>query len=283
MIGVFDSGCGGLTILRQLVERLPQYSYCYLGDNARAPYGTRSADKIYAYTAECVDWLFLQGATLVILGCNTASANALRRLQHEYLPKHWPDRKVLGILVPTVEAITDAVSHSPEGEPFNVAVFATPATVASEAYVHEIQKRNPRVTVWQQACPNLVEMVEHYAIRAELEKAVQGYVHELERRMTARDAWPPDAVLLACTHYALLSDIFTAAFHDGMLIYDQAGMVAEKTIDYLARHPEIESRLARGGGVKAFTTAEETWVTELNAKFFGAPMQFSRVTISLQE
>lgn len=274
MIGVFDSGYGGMTILQALRLRMPQFDYVYLGDNARAPYGVRSQDEIYRFTRGGVDWLFRQGAQVVILGCNTASANSLRRLQTEYLPTHYPDRRILGILAPTVEAITGtAWREAPILGTMerNIVIFATPATVDSLAYTREIVKRNPATNVFEQACPSLVPMIENGAPPDEIRVAVQGCVAEVRRRVPA---WPPDAMLLACTHYALIAQYFRAEA-EGALVYDQGTLTADALVRYFARHPDIHARCTTGGTWNAFTTGDAGAVSQLATRFFHAPFTFA--------
>lgn len=279
MIGIFDSGYGGLTIMQALRLHLPDFEYVYLGDNARAPYGVRTTEEIYELTRDGVAWLFARGAAVVILACNTASANALKRLQKEWLPKHYPDRRVLGILVPTVEAVTGAAWKGQkvvDGEPTNAAIFATPATVASHAYAHEIAKRNPAVRVVEQACPSLVPLIEQGAHPDVLKDEVAKCV-DAARAQSA--AWPPDVVILGCTHYALIADMFKEHTH-GAVVYAQGDLTAEAFARYLERHPDIRARCGSAGTWDAFTTGDAGAVSTLATHFFHAPFTFAHAHVA---
>ena len=264
MIGVFDSGFGGLTILRALVDRLPQYAYLYLGDNARVPYGSRSAEEIFQFTKEGVDWLFSQGCELVILGCNAASANALRRIQQTVMPTRYPSKKVLGILVPTVEQIA--------GEGNAVLVLATEATVRSRAYTSEVHKRVSDMTVYERACPAIVPLIESDASPDELRAAVRACASDIPSDV--------NAVILGCTHYPLIEPMFREAIPSRIPIYDQAKIVASKTEGYLARHSEIKERLETTKTRRFATTGDPEAVSRLAGRFFGEPMDFEKVTLA---
>ena len=280
MIGVFDSGYGGLTIMQALKLRLPQFDYVYLGDNARAPYGARTPEEIYQFTRAGVDWLFAHGAQVVVLGCNTSSANALRRLQAEYLPAHYPDRRILGILVPTVEAVTGAAWRGEivtNGAPTHAVIFATPSTVTSLAYSREITKRNPAVRVIEQACASLVPLIEQGAHPDVLRAEVKKYVDAAR----AKDAqWPPDVVVLGCTHYALIADLFHEAT-EGALVYAQGTLTADAFARYLSRHPDIMARFSTGGTWDAFTTGDAGAVSALATRFFHAPFTFAHAHVPM--
>lgn len=227
-IGVFDSGIGGTSILAALQKRLPQYTYEYLADNEHAPYGDKSAEEIYSLTQAGVEKLFKKGCKLVVLACNTASACALRRLQQEWLPKKYPNHRVLGILVPTIEQVVENNYHS-------LGILATRATIQSGAYEREIKKRAPSMRIIQQACPGLVELIEAGAPDEEVEKKAAVFVRTLLRK----DEKPPEAILLGCTHYSLKHDIFEKLVPKSVHLFDQPGVVAEKLADYLVSHPEI--------------------------------------------
>ena len=254
MLGVFDSGFGGLTVLREINRRLPSVSTIYLGDNARAPYGTRSPDEIFAFTLEGVRELFSRGCPLVILACNTASAVALRRIQQEILPKEFPDRRVLGVIRPTVEAIASME---------RVGVFATPATVASGAYPRELGR-----SVSQIPCPGLVELIESGRDGSEEADRLVG---SFCRDMIALE---PDlqAALLGCTHYPLVETLFRKHLPD-VRIVTQGSIVAEKLEAYLSRHPEIASQIKTDGGRTFLTTAREPH-SELASRFYGSAVTF---------
>ncbi len=243
-IGVFDSGYGGLTVLKEMVARLPQYDYVYLGDNARAPYGNRSFETVYQYTLQCVKWLFEQGCPLVILACNTASAKALRTIQQNDLPVIAPDNRVLGVIRPTTEVVGE---YSQTG---NVGILATRGTVLSGSYPIEIAKFFPDVRVYQQACPlwvPLIENNEHNSPGADY--FVKQYVGKLLAQSDQIDT-----VILACTHYPLLKDKIASQLPEGHRIISQGEIVAGSLVDYLKRHPEIERRCSQGGDLRFYTT-----------------------------
>ena len=243
-IGVFDSGYGGLTILRELRKRLPEYDYLYFGDNARAPYGSRSFEVIYRYTLEAVRELFARGCPLVILACNTASAKALRSIQQNDLPGIDPTRRVLGVIRPTVE-ILDRVTVSG-----HVGVLGTPGTIASESYVMETEKLFPDMKVAQQACPLWVPIVENSEADGDgADYFVKKYIEEL----MARDP-EIDTFVLACTHYPLLIDKIRRYAPAGVRILEQGRLVADSLKDYLRRHPEMERRLGKSGTVEFLTS-----------------------------
>lgn len=243
-IGVFDSGYGGLTVLKSLVSRLPEYDFIYLGDNARAPYGTRSFDTVYRYTRESVQWFFDKECPLVILACNTASAKALRTIQQKDLIQMAPENRVLGVIRPTAEVVG---SYSRSG---HVGVLATPGTVMSLSYPIEINKLFPDLKVFQQACPlwvPLIENNEHLSPGADY--FVKKYVSELLVQSPEIDT-----ILLGCTHYPLLSAKIQQAAGDRSRIVSQGEIVAGGLVDYLDRHPEIDIRLSRNAERSFYTT-----------------------------
>jgi glutamate racemase len=222
-IGVFDSGYGGLTVLREIVEKLPRYDYIYLGDNARSPYGNRSFDTVYRYTLQCVKWFFDQGCPLVILACNTASAKALRTIQQKDLPGMAANKRVLGVIRPTTEIIGKF------SESRHVGVLATAGTVASGSYVIEIQKFFPGIEVFQQACPMWVPLVENDEYHGQgVDFFVKKYINQL------LDQSPKiDTLLLACTHYPLLFDKIREYTPADSKIISLGEMVAESLADYI--------------------------------------------------
>ncbi|MDA1169045.1 MAG: glutamate racemase [bacterium] len=263
MIGVFDSGYGGLTIFRKLTQAFPEYSFAYLGDNARAPYGNKTPEEITEYTKQGVGELFRRGCVLVVLGCNTASAVSLRELQQKWLPTTWPDNKLLGIVVPTIEQITSTTFQ------MNVGILGTNRTVESHAYQHEIQKRNPNITVIEHACSGLAGIVEllgskNTQVVQEVSTCVQGLV----------DRGAVDAVLLACTHYELIADSIAQALPAGTALYHQPSIVAESLRDYLRRHPEIDSQLEKTGKRTYLTTGHPQEVSQKSTDFIGETIEF---------
>ena len=279
MIGIFDSGCGGLTIYDAVKRAFPQRSFLYLGDHSHAPYGERSPEDIHDLTGASVEALFELGCRLVILACNTASANALRPLQQEWLPGAWPNNRILGVLVPMVEAITgmpwmaDPASRPPVETARTVAVFATSRTVSSNAYPLEVAKRAPEVRVVQQACPALVEMIERKAEREELRKAVRGYAEAMMRQL---EGVAPDAVMLGCTHYPLVADLFAEALPDGVEILSQPALVARSLAHYLERHGEFDD--SEGLPTRFLTTGDAGRVAEVSELFLGHAVFFETLT-----
>ena len=238
MIGVFDSGSGGLTVLAELKRALPNEAFLYLGDHARAPYGYRSNQEIVIYTQEGVGYLMGRGCRLVVIACNTAASVALRTVQQDWLPTHYPENRVLGVLVPMVEALAGVPWHheSPvEVVPHrHVLLFATSKTVESRAYLEEVHKRAPACTITQQACPDLAAMIERGEDETILQAAISSWV--IEATKTSGGA-TPDAAVLGCTHYPLVSRLFAAALPSGTAILSQPELVAEALTDYLHRRP----------------------------------------------
>lgn len=275
MIGIFDSGCGGLTIYDAVKRAFPRRSFLYLGDHYHAPYGERDPADIRELTGASVEALFGLGCRLVILACNTASANALRPLQQEWLPGAWPDNRILGVLVPMVEAITgmpwmaDPSTRPPAEKARTVAVFATTRTVSSNAYPHEVAKRAPEVRVVQQACPALVEMIERQADREELQHAVGEYAEAMMEQLAGR---APDAVMLGCTHYPLVADLFAEALPAGVEILSQPDLVARSLAHYLERHPEFDDD--EGLPTRFLTTGDAAQVAEVSETFLGHAVTF---------
>lgn len=284
MIGVFDSGYGGLTILRALVNQLPLYSYIYLGDNVRAPYGDRSAEDIYEFTKQGVDYLFKQGSALVILACNTASAVALRRLQQEWLPQHYPDRRLLGILVPTVEQITgvpwknESAQVSAALGNMTVGILATEQTVRSGAYEQEIHKRNPSIQVLQQACPGLVVAIEENEPTEKISSLVVDYLTQLQAQLVAQKA-TLDAVLLGCTHYELIVDIIRQQLPPSTQLYEQPTIVAQSLATYLGRHEDMAPTLEQKKAPVFLTTADPKHIAGTSQRYFGEPISFEHIVL----
>lgn len=261
-IGIFDSGYGGLTVFKSIYEKLPQYDYIYLGDNARAPYGNRSFATVYEYTLECVAWFFKMGCPLVILACNTASAKALRTIQKNNLSKFGAEKRVLGVIRPTAEAAGD-FTHSKV-----VGVLGTKGTVQSQSYPIEIQKFHPEVTVVQQACPmwvHLIENNEHNTPEAEF------FIQKHLKSLLAQSA-DIDTVLLACTHYPIIEDKIRKYLPENIGIISQGNLVANSLADYLIRHPEMETMLTKESNVRFFTTDDTADFNEHASTFFGSPV-----------
>lgn len=251
-IGVFDSGYGGLTILRDMVSRLPGYRYMYLGDNARAPYGSRSFDVVYRFTLEAVRYLFDAGCPLVILACNTASAKALRSIQQRDLPQIDATRRVLGIIRPTVEVLGDVTRTG------HIGILGTPGTIRSGSYDIEVAKLYPDFKVTGHACPMWVPLVEY----GEADRPGADYfVRQEVEALFARDP-DIDTIVLGCTHYPLLIDKIRQYVPAGVRLLTQGEIVADSLADYLRRHPEMERRIARTD-----TVAVSYLTTEIPERF----------------
>jgi len=267
MIGVFDSGFGGLVVLREFLAALPQYDYLYLGDNARIPYGTRSDRVVIRFTRQAVDYLFGQGCQLIILACHTASAKALRTIQQTYLPDHYPERRVLGVLIPTVE---EALAASPRKR---LGVIGTEGTVTSRSFELELHKLDPAVQVFQQACPLLVPLIE------EGEQDWEGTAMILKRYLAPIQQASVDTLILGCTHYSILKDRMAAVMGEGPRLICSGQVTAGKLVDYLKRHPEIEARLSRGRSRRYLTTDLTPRFQRLASLFMGHPLDSELVEL----
>lgn len=243
-IGVFDSGYGGLTILNDIRQHLPQYDYLYLGDNARAPYGSRSFDVIYEYTWEAVQALFDAGCSLVILACNTASAKALRTIQQKQLPQYAPEKRVLGVIRPSTEAL-EVYSNNK-----HVGILATEGTVKSESYLIELQKFAPDLIVTQHACPMWVPLVENNQYQTE---GGTFFIQQDLRTILEKDP-EIDTILLGCTHYPILKQQIESNLPKHIRVISQGNIVASSLADYLIRHSEIDEKCSKHGTVTYWTT-----------------------------
>jgi glutamate racemase len=258
-IGVFDSGYGGLTVLKEIVKELPQYDYLYLGDNARAPYGPRSFETVYQYTLECVKHLFDKGCNLVILACNTASAKALRTIQQRDLPSIDPSRRVLGVIRPTSEIIGNYTKTN------QVGILATSGTVSSASYLLEIEKFFPEVKVFQEACPMWVPLVENN----EFDNAGADYFIKKHLDNILAKSSDIDVLLLACTHYPLLMKKIKQFLPSHIRVLSQGEIVARSLKDYLLRHPELEKVCSKNGSRTFYTTDSAEQFDERASIFFG--------------
>jgi glutamate racemase len=258
-IGVFDSGYGGLTVLRDFVDRLPGYDYLYLGDNARAPYGTRSFDTVYRYTLQCVKWLLQQNCPLIVLACNTASAKALRSIQQNDLHKLHPTAKVLGVIRPTTEIIGKHTSTN------SIGILATNGTVQSQSYLIEIEKFFPGVNIQQEACPMWVPLVENNEHQGEgADYFIEKHINNILNRN--KDI---DTLLLACTHYPLLKEKIQKHLPRNVKLISQGEIVAESLKGYLNRHPEIEKRISQQAKRVFYTTDSTEDFDNKATIFFG--------------
>jgi glutamate racemase len=267
MIGVFDSGFGGLTILKAFLGRLPDYDYVYLGDNARAPYGSKSQEVIYSNTREAVDFLFKQGCELVIIACNTASSKALRKIQQEFLTADYPDKRVLGMVIPVAEAAIGLKLPLKKGGWGDciprIGVIGTRATIESGTYETELKKLAPKIKVFQKACPLLVPLVEEgWASKPETKTILKKYLAGLKTKNL-------DTLILGCTHYPFLQEQIQRIMGREVKVLDSPTIVAEKLEDYLKRHPEIESKLEKSGKRIFYTTDDAEKFKSFGEKFIG--------------
>ncbi|MFA6306432.1 MAG: glutamate racemase [Patescibacteria group bacterium] len=269
MIGVFDSGFGGLTVLKEFLRVLPDYDYIYLGDNARTPYGNKSDEVIYEYTRQAVDFLFKQGCELIIIACHTASAKALRRIQQEYLPANYPcpprfagdagaaDKRVLGVVAPIVEEAVNLSRYHKLG------VIGTTATISSGVYKKELEKLRNDLEIFQQACPLLVPLAEEgWAGKPEAKMILKKYLRPLKVKQI-------DTLILGCTHYPLMVEDIKRIMGKNVKIIDPATVAAEKLSDYLKRHNEIENKLGKNGKLFFYTTDDKNKFKQLGKRFLG--------------
>lgn len=256
-IGIFDSGYGGLTILQDIRGRLPQYDYLYLGDNARAPYGSRSFDVVYEYTLEAVQELFDRGCELVILACNTASAKALRNIQQNDLPKIDPEKRVLGVIRPSAEIIGQY------SETNTIGVLATQGTVNSESYVLEIAKFSPQCKVYQHACPMWVPLIENNNHET---KAGREFIREDVEKLMEMNS-QIDTIVLGCTHYPVLKEYIETLVPKNVKVIAQGTIVAESLADYLLRHPWMDAKCTKNKTVQ-FLTTESVEEFNKNANYY---------------
>ncbi|MEO6683262.1 MAG: glutamate racemase [Ginsengibacter sp.] len=243
-IGIFDSGYGGLTVLKEIKNLLPNYDYLYLGDNARAPYGPRSFDTVYHYTKQCVQWLFAQNCELIILACNTASAKALRTIQQKDLAGQFSHKRVLGVIRPTAEII-GSFSHTN-----HIGILGTDGTVRSGSYLLEIEKFFPGVSIWQQACPLWVPLVENN----EFDNQGGEYFIKKEIESLLSQSDQIDTILLGCTHYPLLIDTIKKFLPKDVNIISQGNIVAKSLQDYLYHHPEMDKKCSKHASLRFCTT-----------------------------
>ena len=270
-IGVFDSGYGGLTILKDFINVMPEYDLIYLGDNARAPYGSRSFEVVYEYTLQAVTKLFEMGCPLVILACNTASAKALRNIQMNDLPQMDPNLRVLGVIRPAVEAIGDFTRNG------HVGILGTTGTVLSNSYPIELEKwaNGKVVKTTQEACPIWVPLVENNEIDS---PGTEYFVSKNINNLLLADP-EIDSIILGCTHYPLLLPVIRKFVPDGIQLLEQGKVVTNKLVEYLSRHPEMDQRCSKSGLVKYYTT-ENVEIFEKNAAtFIGQSVKCEKVLL----
>lgn len=268
-IGIFDSGYGGLTILNAIRNRLPQYDYLYLGDNARAPYGPRSFNIVYRFTLEAVKYLFEQGCNLVILACNTASAKALRTIQQNDLPNIDPSKRVLGVIRPTVEKIGEISKTG------NIGILGTAGTVQSQSYDIEIEKLHPSFKVFSQSCPLWVPLVENLEAHNEgADYFIEKYINQLLTQSS-----DIDSIILGCTHYPILIDKIKKFTPQHINIVEQGGIVADSLADYLSRHPEMDIRCSKNGECTYLTTEDEDKFNNMASVFLNEQINSKHINL----
>jgi len=269
-IGVFDSGYGGLTILKELKNHLPDYDYLYLGDNARTPYGSRSFEVVYEFTLQAVKELFNRGCELIIIACNTASAKALRTIQQEFLPTlNQPNKRVLGVIRPSVEVISTVTKTN------HVGILATPGTVKSDSYPIEIHKINQGIRVHQKSCPIWVPLIENSLHTSDPGKAfIKMDVEEL-LDLNAQI----DTIILGCTHYPILKQHIETIVPNNVNVIAQGPIVAQKLADYLGRHPQIESNCSKGGELFYLTTENAEDFNRQASNFIGEDVQAKHIKL----
>lgn len=268
-IGIFDSGFGGLTVMKEIVQLLPQYDYLYLGDNARAPYGTRSFETVYEYTLQCVKKLFEQNCKLIILACNTASAKALRSIQQKDLPQMGAEKRVLGVIRPTTEIVG---KHSKTG---HIGVLGTSGTVNSNSYPIEIAKFFPNLIVAQEACPMWVPLVENGEFNS---KGADFFIQKHIDSLLAKDA-AIDTIILGCTHYPLLINKIRQFIQPNVQLLAQGELVAQSLKEYLIRHPELESLISKGASREFLSTDTSENFDAAAGMFFGQAIKSKHISI----
>ena len=263
MLGIFDSGLGGLTVYKAIKEKLPQFRILYYGDNARVPYGNRSAAVVYEFTKEAVNFLFRQGCQLIILACNTATAVALRRIQQEYLPQHYPDRRVLGVIRPVVEFV--AVQSTRK----KIGVIGTQATIASEAYIHELHKIDPNIEIFQQATPLLVPLIEDGRLHNHrvTTMILREYLRPLKKERI-------DTLILGCTHYPFLLREIQSIMGKQCQVLPAHTIVAESLENYLQRHADVALTLEKNAPDRFCLTDKNQRFEEITKKWLNGRVEF---------
>lgn len=267
MIGIFDSGLGGLTIFKSIEKKLPQFDYIYLGDNARAPYGNRSQEVIYEYTRQAVDYLFGLGCDLLVLACNTASAEALRKLQQSYLPKKYPSKNILGVIRPLAEVASEVTKNKV------IAVMGTRGTIESKSYLRELQLQNKKIKIAQQACPLLVPLIEeNWEKYPETKMILKKYIRPLK-------SYFPDTVILGCTHYGWLQKDIQKYFGKNIKVLDSGKIVADKLQEYLSKHPEY-AQASKNKAKRIFLTTDDQKRFEIAAqKYLGRKIKAEKISL----
>lgn len=261
-IGIFDSGLGGLVIAKEIFKKLPAYDYIYFGDTKNLPYGDKNQKQIFDLTTKALRYLFSHDCSLVIIACNTSSAKALRKIQREFLPKYFPDNKVLGVIVPTIETL--AMKSSART---NIGVLATASTVSSHAYKREIQKINPKIKVFEQATPKLVPMIENDTLGA-VDQTLDIYLSKLLN-------YHIDALVLGCTHYPILKNRIQKKLGKKIKVFSQEQIIPKKLLVYLKKHKEIDNQLSRKSSKTFFITKLSPGFAKVANRLFGKQIKLS--------
>lgn len=266
-IGVFDSGFGGIDVLRHMAEELPEYDYLYLGDTARVPYGNRSKETVYEFTEQAVDFLCENDCAVIILACNTASSDALRKIQRKYIPKYRPEVKVLGVLVPIAE---EAAARSKNKK---IGVLATEGTVRSGAFPRELAKIDPHIDCFQIACPLLVPIVEAGEQNSPAAKMI------LKNYLAPLDGKGIDTLILGCTHYGILKKAIRGMLPRGVAVVSGADAVPKRLRAYLEKHADIEEKIRKNGTVRFRSTDMTEKFSEMGSVFFGKKISARKVSL----
>ena len=267
MIGVFDSGFGGLTILSAFLKKLPAYDYLYMGDSARTPYGSKSQAVIYAYTRQAVRFLFERGCSMIILACNTASTKALRKIQQEWLPANFPDRRVLGVVIPLAESAVESTRYG------RIGVIGTQATIESKVYEEELRKLKTDLKIYAQACPLLVPLVEEgWVGKPEANRILKKYLLRLKRKNI-------DTLILGCTHYGFLERDIVRIMGKNCRVLNGPEIISHKLLNYLERHPEIESRIPKNNTVAYCTTDDPEKFRIFGQRFLNRNVPFVEMIV----
>jgi len=266
-IGIFDSGLGGLVIAKAIFERLPRYDYIYLGDTKRVPYGNKTGIQVYKYTRDAVKYLFEHDCQLVILACNTASALALRKIQREFLPKYYPDRRVLGIVIPTLESLSRVTFD----RHLRIGIIGTSATVRSHIYKKELMKIDPKAQIFEQAAPQLVPLIEANSLQ-KASNTLKSYLKPLQKRHV-------EALILGCTHYPLLKFAIAGQMGNKVKIVSQTDFLPAKLKDYLKRHKEIDGRLSKKGKRTFLVTYYNQKFGKVARRLFGRRLEFKVISL----
>ncbi len=266
-IGIFDSGFGGLNIMRGIVKKMPKYNFVYLGDTARIPYGTRSKEVVFDFAKQAVDFLFKKNCQLVIFACNTASSDALRRIQREYLTRFHPDKRVLGVIIPVAELAVTKTRKK------RIGVIATQGTVASKSFVREFAKIDPSVKLFQKGCPLLVPIVEAGEHKSEITDTI------LKKYLKPLMAKKIDTLILGCTHYGILKNKIKKITGRNVKIISEEQIIAEKLKDYLDRHPEIDKKIGKNKKIVFYSTDITDNFEILGSKFFGKRIKVKKAKL----